>query len=117
MTTQVLATPVSDIVLVVVSPAWSLDQVTIASGFTVEPGSVLSFISGKYVPLNTEYPAVAVAYQKVDATAGDRPGVVLARGGCVDVNGLVWPAETSDEVKADALVQLHSLGIVARTAL
>ena len=118
MTTQVLATPVSDIVLVVVNPAWSLDPVMIASGHTVVPGSVLSINEdGRYIPFDPDFPASAVAYQKVDATAAHMPCTVLSRGGCVDVNGLVWATGIDDSVKSVAIAHLNTLGIVARTAL
>lgn len=219
MTTQTLAAPISDLVLVEVNPAWSREVVTLLAGTAALPGMVLAKViagaaahaakagntgngtltldaanptlngvvpgvyavrcitaalnggsfrveapngtvlgdvavgatfadqvkfviadgaadfvvgdgfditvaagSGKYQAIDFAgtggaEKAAAVAYDKVDATAADKKGVVLARGAVVDVAGLIWPAGATDVEKAAALVELEARGIVARAAL
>jgi len=122
MTTQTLAAPISDLVLVEVNPAWSREAATLASGALVQPGTVLAHVGGKYQAIDFAgsggaEKAAAVAYEKVDAAAADKKGVVLARGAVVDVAGLIWPAYATDAEKAAALVELEARGIVARAAL
>lgn len=121
MPTQILATPIADLVLVEVNPAWSRETV-ILTGDLIQPLTVLAHVGGKYQAIDFAgnggaEKAVAVAYEKVDASTGDKKGVVLARGAVVDVVGLVWPAGATDAQKAAALTDLEARGIVARVAL
>lgn len=121
MNTQTLATPVADLVLVEVNPAWSRENVTLTGGL-VEPLTVLARVGGKYKAIDFAgnggaEKAAALGYDKVDATTADKKGVVLARGAVVDVAGLIWPAGATDVQKAAALTDLEARGIVARAAL
>jgi len=121
MNTQTLATPVADLVLAEVNPAWSRETVTL-TGSLIQPLTVLAKVGGKYQAVDFAgnggaEKAVAVAYEKVDASAADKKGVVLPRGAVVDVAGLVWPVGATDAQKAAALDELEARGIVARVAL
>ena len=50
-------------------------------------------------------------------SAGDKPGVVIARGAVVEASNLVWPAGATDAQKATAITELEARGIVVRTSL
>lgn len=111
-----------DLLLVEVAPGWTKEKATLLAGTDYPLGTVLSKLAGKYQALDpaavdgTEK-AVAVLGERVDATAGDAPGVVIARGATLDLTELVWPAGITEPQKATALDQLDARGIVARAAL
>jgi len=109
-----------DVLLVEVARGWTKDRGAYAQHAEIyEVGTVLSFVGGKYVryePGQNSAPA-AVAAERVDATAGDAPGVVIARGATVATDGLIWPETITDAQKATAFKRLEDRGIVARTQL
>lgn len=111
-----------DLLLVEVAPGWTKEKATLLAGTDYPLGTVLSKLAGKYQALDpaavdgTEK-AVAVLGERVDATAADAPGVVIARGATLEQTELVWPAGITEPQKATALDQLNALGIVARAAL
>lgn len=111
-----------DLLLVEVAPGWTKDKGTLLAGTEYPLGTVLSKLAGKYQVLvpaavdGTEQ-AVAVLGESVDATAADKPGVMIARGAVVELSELVWPAGITEPQKATALDELNALGIVARAAL
>lgn len=75
--------------------------------------------SGKYKeynPANTDGSQVAVAIliDHADATAGDCPGVILARHAEVNKAELVWFTGANDAQKEAALTELRSYDIIAR---
>lgn len=111
-----------DLLLVEVAPGWTKEKATLLAGTDYPLGTVLSKLAGKYQALDpaavdgTEK-AVAVLGERVDATAADAPGVVIARGATLELNELVWPADITEPQKATALAELNTLGIVARAAL
>nr|DAE54014.1 MAG TPA: Head decoration protein [Caudoviricetes sp.] len=106
----------------------SRDVVTIAEGVHALPGTVLGKVAatGHYVPLaptkgsgEDETPdgsqtAAAVLFAEVDATLGEKPGVITARDAEVAAHALLWPAGIAEQQKTAALAQLAALGIVAR---
>jgi len=109
-----------DVLLVEVARGWTKDRGTYAQHAQIyEVGTVLSFVGGKYVRYDQAQKdaAPAVAAQKVDATAGDAPGVVIARGATVATDGLIWPETITDAQKAAAFKRLEDRGIVARAQL
>lgn len=111
-----------DLLLVEVAPGWTKDQGTLLAGTDYPLGQVLAKVAGKYQVLDpaggaAANEAVAVLGEHVDATAGDKPGVLIARGAVVDLNELVWPAGITAPQKTIALDELVALGIVARAAL
>lgn len=121
MNVQTIATPLADLVLVEVNPAWGRETVTLAGGL-IPPLTVLALDGGKYKAIDfagtgAAKKAAALAIDKVDATAADKKGVVLARGAVVDAASLVWPAGATDAQKATALADLEARGIVARVSL
>lgn len=99
----------------------SREVVTLASGGVYLPGTVLGkdASSGKYFQLDPadnggSEKAVAVLYAGVDATEGDKPGVVTARDSEVQAAALVFPAGITPEQTTTALADLSAVGIVAR---
>ncbi len=122
MATYTLPKDLGDLLLIEVAPGWSKDTVTLLGGTDYALGTVLSKLDGKYQPVNPDAAddsatACAVCAEHIDATANDRPGVVIARGAVLDASELIWPQAMTAEQKAQALVQLNTLGIVARVTL
>ena len=104
---------------------YSRDNVTVASGQVLVTGQVVGRIdaTGKiaaYNPNATDgtQKAVGIMAMDVDASAGDAPGVIIARHAViVDANNLVWAGAPTAEQKKAAIAQLKALGIVARTTV
>ncbi|GFM85407.1 hypothetical protein PSCICO_08060 [Pseudomonas cichorii] len=122
MATSKPAKQVGDLLLVEVAVGWTKEKITLLSGSIYPFGSVLAKVSGKYQVLDptgtgAAKKAAAVLTESVDATTGDTPGVVIARGGVLDINELTWPAGITDAQKSTALEELIALGIVARATL
>ena len=106
----------------------SRDVVTIAEGVHALPGTVLGKVTatGHYVPLDPangsgegqspdgSQTAVAVLFAEVDATLGEKPGVITARDAEVAAHALLWPTGITEQQKTAALAQLAQAGIVAR---
>jgi len=100
---------------------YSRDEVTVASGQNLAAGTVVGIItaSGKVTQLapgatDGSENAAGVLVGNVDATAGDQPGVIVARHAICSAQGLVWPASITDPQKATAISQLKALGILVR---
>lgn len=111
-----------DLLLLQVSPGWTKSKVTLLAGTDYPLGQVLAKVAGKYQSLDpagsgTAKKTAAVLAERVDATAGDQPGVVIARGAVVALAHLVWPAGITGAQQVLALDELNTLGIVARTTL
>lgn len=122
MTTFTLPKQLSDLLLIEVAPGWTKQRVTLLAGTDYPLGTVLSRLDGKFQPLATGASdgaevAVAVLAEAVDATAGDKPGLAIARGAVVALDELVWPASIGEPEKSLALATLNALGIVTHTAL
>lgn len=112
----------ADLLLVEVKPGWSKDTALFAAGTAYPQGTVLALVSGKYLALDPAgtgdaKKARAVAAETVDATAGDKNGVVIARGAVLESTALVWPAGATDAQKTTAIAELEARGIVVRTSL
>jgi len=109
-----------DVLLVEVASGWTKDRGAYAQH--AEPydiGTVLSLVNGKYQRYDQaqkDAPA-AIAAERIDATGGDTPGVVIARGATVAIDALIWPAALTDAQKATAFTRLEARGIVARAPL
>jgi hypothetical protein len=124
MPTNTLSARISDLLLWEASPYFSRDTVTIKSGGNFEDGTVLALetATGKYVQLapagsgGTNVAAVVVL-EAVDASAADKPGVVVARVAALASAKLVWPAGITDPQKATALGQLAAAQIIARATI
>jgi len=111
-----------DLLLVEVSPGWTKEKAVLLAGTDYPLGQVLAKAAGKYQALNPAgadgaEKAAAVLGEHVDATAGDKSGVVIARGAVVTLAELAWPAGITEAQKTAALDELNALGIVARAAL
>ncbi len=123
MPSKTLAPSIADLVLFEVDPAWSRDKVLYGSGNLVPLGTVLAKnASGEYNPVNFAGAngaqlAIAVAAEKVDASAAAKKGTAMRRGCVLETSMLIWPAGATDAQKASATASLDALGIVTRAAL
>jgi len=109
-----------DVLLVEVARGWTKDRGVVAQHADVyEVGTVLSLVGDKYVRYDPSQSnaRAAIAAERVDATAGDAKGVVIARGALVATDGLIWPEPMTDAQKATAFKRLEDRGIVARATL
>lgn len=111
-----------DLLLVEVAPGWTKDKGTLLAGTAYAFGQVLAKVAGKYQVLDpagstAAKKAVAVLGEAVDASAGDKPGVVIARGAVVELTELVWPAGITELQKVTSLDELTAQGIVPRASL
>lgn len=70
----------------------------------------------EYNPANTDgsQTAVAILYAAVDASAGDQPGVIIARHAEVNAFELVWFTGADADQKDAAIAQLKAQDIIAR---
>jgi hypothetical protein len=104
---------------------YSRDDVIVASGQNIAVGQVVGRItaSGKIAAFDPAASdgtqnAVGVSLSAVDATAGDKPGVIVARQAIVvDRDNLVWGGVPTNAQKDSAIAQLKALGILARATV
>jgi hypothetical protein len=104
---------------------YSRDDVIVASGQNIAVGQVVGRVasSGKIAALNPSATdgtqnAIGVSLSAVDATAGDKPGVIVARQAIVvDRDHLVWGGSLTNDQKDTAVAQLKALGILARATV
>jgi hypothetical protein len=111
-----------DLLLIEVCPGWTRSQATLLAGTDYPLGQVLAKVAGKYQRLDPAgtgpaKKAAAVLAERIDATASDQPGIVIARGAVLALAELDWPAGITDAQKATALDELNALGIVAHATL
>lgn len=59
--------------------------------------------------------AAGILINAVNATAADTPGAAITRQAIIGDSMLTWKGGTTAQQKADALIQLVALGIIART--
>ncbi len=100
---------------------YSRDEVTVISGQNLATGTVVGIItaSGKVTQVapaavDGSQNAVAVLAFPVDASAADKPGVVIARHAICSDKGLVWPGGITGPQKTAAIAQLKAVGILVR---
>jgi hypothetical protein len=100
---------------------YSRDEVTVASGQNLATGTAVGIItsSGKVTQLapgasDGSQNAAGVLLRAVDASAADKPGVIIARHAICSDKGLVWPGSITGPQKTAAINQLRSLGILVR---
>ncbi|HHR0444923.1 TPA: head decoration protein [Pseudomonas aeruginosa] len=122
MATYSLPKSLGDLLLVEVAPGWTKEKGTLLGGVAYAFGQVLAKVNGKYQVLDpagtgSAKKAAAVLGEAVDATGGDTPGIVIARGAAVDLSELTWPEGITEPQRAAALEELTALGIVPRTCL
>ena len=122
MATYNLPKDLGDLLLVQVSPGWTKDNITLLGGSVYALGQVLAKVDNKYQALDPASTApankaVAVLAEPIDATSGDKPAVVIARGAVLALAELTWPADITAPQKAAALDELNAQGIVARATL
>jgi hypothetical protein len=104
---------------------YSRDDVIVASGQNIAIGQVVGRIteSGKIAAFDPAAAdgtqnAIGVSLSAVDATAGDKPGVIVARQAIVvDRDHLVWGGAPTNAQKDAAVAQLKALGILARATV
>ena len=128
MTVLTMAPTLGDLLKFEVNGSYCRETVTLKAGTAYELGSVLGKItaSGKYrlspatqvVGDEGAETAIALLIEAVDATGGDKTGLIVARGpAIVSKAALVFDA-TVDQVaeKAAKHAQLAAAGIVPRDA-
>jgi len=100
---------------------YSREPVTVASGQNLKTGTVVGIVTatGKVRQLapsanDGSQNAAGVLVGDVDATTGDKPGVIIARHAICSDKGLVWPTGITGPQKNTALAQLKALGILVR---
>lgn len=104
---------------------YSREDVTVASGQNLAVGQVVGRItaSGKIAAFNPSATdgtqnAIGIMAQSVDATSGDRPGVIIARHAIiVDKDSLVWAGSPTSAQKDAAIAAMKALGVVARKTI
>jgi hypothetical protein len=100
---------------------YSRDEVTVASGQNLATGTVVGVItaSGKVTQLapaasDGSQNAAGVLLNAIDASAADKPGVIVARHAICSDKGLIWPGSITGPQKAAAINQLKASGILVR---
>jgi hypothetical protein len=104
---------------------YSRDDVIVASGQNIAVGEVVGRVtaSGKIAAFDPAandgtQNAIGVSLSAVDATAGDKPGVIVARQAIVvDRDNLVWGGAPTNAQKDAAIAQLKALGILSRATV
>ena len=101
--------------------ARSRENITMAQGHALQPGTVLGIVSasGEYAPFNptatdgTET-AAGILYDEVDSTDGVVAAVAVVRDAEINGNHLIWPVGITDAQKAAAIASLRGTGIILR---
>jgi hypothetical protein len=100
---------------------YSRDEVTVVSGQNLTTGAVVGVItaSGKVTQLapgasDGSQNAAGVLLLGVDASAADKPGVVIARHAICSEKKIVWPGGITGPQKTAAIAQLKALGVLVR---
>lgn len=107
----------SDLLIFEVDMRWSRDEVALAPGAALVPGTVLATDAstpGQLVPLPADGTPVAVLLMPVHAETTPRRGVAAARGCVLASSALVWPDGITDTQKTAAQAALVALGIVVK---
>lgn len=99
----------------------SRDTVTIVSGQNLKAGAVLGKItaSGKYTEFNTanadgSQTAVAILWDAVNASGGDKAAVIVARDAEVTAAELYWFSGATNGNITTGKTGLAAVGIIAR---
>ena len=104
---------------------YSREDVTVLSGQNLAAGTVVGRNADNKITAYTPgasdgtQSAIGVLVEGVNATSGDKPGVIIARHAiCVDKTGLVWgSAVTTDAHKNTGVAALKALGIICRATV
>ena len=101
--------------------ARSRENVTLAQGHKLAPGTVLGIVasSGEYVPLNPgatdgSENAAGLLYDAVDSTDASVAVAVVVRDAEVKGDLLIWPDGITDAQKAAAEAALQAAGLIVR---
>ncbi|WP_265030103.1 head decoration protein [Wolbachia endosymbiont (group A) of Philonthus cognatus] len=103
-----------------VSNLYSRDQITVAKGQNLKLGGVVAkktedgFIR-VLSPTGTDgtQTAIGVIASDVNATENAK-AVIITRGAILADHAVVWPANITEEQKAEAIKQLEARGIIIR---
>lgn len=100
---------------------YSRDEVTVVSGQNLTTGAVVGVItaSGKITQLapgasDGSQNAAGVLLLDVEASAADKPGVIIARHAICSDKKIVWPGGITGPQKTAAIAQLKALGVLVR---
>lgn len=103
-----------------VSNLYSRDQITVAKGQNLKLGTVVGYDTkdGFIKALNptaTDGTQTAIGVIASDVNAKENSkGVIIARGAMLADHAVVWPANITEEQKAEAIKQLEARGIIVR---
>lgn len=103
-----------------VSNLYSRDQITVAKGQNLKLGEVVAkktedgFIR-VLNPVGTDgtQTAIGAIVSDVNATENSK-AVIITRGAILADHAVVWPANITEEQKAEAIKQLEARGIIVR---
>uniref|UniRef100_A0AAU7YMQ4 Head decoration protein n=1 Tax=Wolbachia endosymbiont of Oeneis ivallda TaxID=3171168 RepID=A0AAU7YMQ4_9RICK len=106
-----------------VSNLYSRDQITVAKGQNLKLGTVVGYDTkdGFIKALNPTatdgtQTAIGVITSDVNATENTK-AVIITRGAILADHAVVWPANITEEQKAEAIKQLEARGIIIRKAV
>jgi hypothetical protein len=128
MTTYTEPAQLSDFLKFELAPEvqWCRETVTIASGQNLAAGTVVGKVTvgGKYIAYDNgavdgSETAAGVLLYAVDASGGDKKGVILARGPAIlALENIAWGAGVTTQGEKDAAyVDLAALNIRTRAAV
>lgn len=97
----------------------SRETITVKQGEVLEAGAVISLHSTdnkwrEYQNDETDFGAVGILFDNVDATDGDVEAVAHVRDCEVNYNDLVWSATEDTGDRAAAITDLKAVGIIVR---
>lgn len=100
---------------------YSREEIVVVSGQVLVSGSVLGKItaSGKHSAYDADgatgiETAVGILLNAVDATGGDKPGVMIVRHATVNPDGLTYIGANDASDIAEGVVDLEAQGIIFR---
>jgi hypothetical protein len=95
----------------------SREKVTIAAGQNLKSGTLVTLAGGKYSATAAAGTTHGILFGSVNATAADKPGVIIARDAEVVDAELGYPAGSGAPEKATFNGQLATIGIIVRAAV
>lgn len=119
MTTETART--GEFILSEANGARSRENITVAAGHDMQPGTVLGIVSasGEYAPFDpsasdgTET-AAGILHSYADSRDGAVKAVAVVRDAEVNQHLLIWPDDVTDAQRAAAEANLLTTGVVVR---
>ncbi|MBC6686692.1 head decoration protein [Wolbachia pipientis] len=98
------------------SSLYSRDQITVAKGQNLKLGTVVAIDKDSMVKIinPTATDGTQTAIGVIASAKENSKGVIIARGAMLADHAVVWPANITEEQKAEAIKQLEARGIIIR---